>query len=355
MKPIQLFFTLTVCTISLFQATIAYTQIGGRNAYEFVNLPVSARQAALGGYLIGVPDEDISSTLINPALSNDLMHNKIAFSHNFHFAGIQNGSVAYGRKLDRWGINTHVGVQYINYGDFRYADAIGNIGGNFSASEVAIVVGASKKVAERLYLGANLKGAFSSLESYSSNGIMADFGLNYVKDSARTVISILVRNVGAELSTYNGTAYGTPLDIQIGLTKRLKYLPFRFAIIAHQLHRGDIRYDDPNSVGQTDIFGQPIAVNNTSNYVDNIFRHLIFNGEFLLGKSENLRLRAGYNHLRRKEMNLASFRSFAGFSLGFGIKISIFKLDYGVAYHHAAGATNQISISTDLGRNGKKI
>ena len=77
---------------------------------------------------------------------------------------------------------------------------------------------------------------------------------------------------------------------------------------------------------------------------------MIFSGEFMLGKNQNLRLRASYNHLRRKELSLTTFRSMAGFGLGFGIKVNAFKLDYGIGYHHIAGATNHISISTDLGK-----
>lgn len=160
--------------------------------------------------------------------------------------------------------------------------------------------------------------------------------------------------MGAELTTYNGSGFGTPLDIQVGVSKRLKYLPFRLTIIAHQLHKANVRYDDPDKLVQTDIFGEPVKVNKFGESIDNIFRHIIINGEFMLGKNENLRLRAGYNHLRRKELSLRTFRSLAGFSLGFGIKVSAFKLDYGVGYYHVAGATNHISISTDLGRLFKK-
>jgi hypothetical protein len=161
--------------------------------------------------------------------------------------------------------------------------------------------------------------------------------------------------VGAELSTYSGTSFGMPVDLQIGISKRLKYLPFRFSIIGHQLHRANVRYDDPNAQQVTDIFGEEIKTNKFSESVDNIFRHVIINGEFLIGKNENLRLRLGYNHLRRKELSLTSFRSLAGFSLGFGVKVNAFKLDYGLGYHHVAGAINHISISTDLSKFFKKI
>lgn len=345
---------LTACFFCSF-ATIMMSQIGGKNAYEFLNLPSSARITALGGALPSVQDEDITLALSNPASLNEKMHNRISFSHNFHFADVQNGYVAYGRKMEKWKLNTHFAVQYINYGDFNYADLLGNVGESFSAKETAFILGASKKVAERITVGANIKGVFSNLESYSSTGLLTDLGANYVKDSSGFILSFVIKNIGTELTTYNGVRYGTPLDVQIGLSKRLKYLPFRISVIAHHLNKGNYRYDDPSLNQQTDIFGEKIEENKFANAVDNIFRHVIINGEFLLGRNENLRLRVGYNHLRRKELSLNTFRSLAGYSLGLGIKINAFKLDYGIAYHHVAGATNHISISTDLGKFFKTL
>lgn len=327
---------------------VCNAQIGGKNTYEFLNLPASARLTALGGHLISVMDEDVTLAASNPASLNIKMNNKIAFSHNFHFADIQNGYFGFARTIQKCNLNTHFGIQYINYGDFKYADILGNQLDNFSVRETAFIIGASKKIADRFSAGINLKSVFSNLESYSSTGALIDLGLNYQNDTSNLVVSFLIRNIGYELTTYNGLRSGTPLDIQIGISKKLKYLPFRFSIIAHQLHRANARYDDPEKKATKDIFGEPIKENTLSQSVDNIFRHLIFNGEFLLGKNQNLRLRAGYNHLRRKELSISTFRSLAGFSLGFGIKISSFKLDYGLGYYHIAGAANHIGISTDL-------
>ncbi len=189
------------------------TQLGGKDAFEFLNLPASARITALGGHLISVQDEDVTLALSNPASLNDKMHNRISFSHNFHFADIQNGYVAYARKLDKLRLNVHFGVQYINYGDFSYADVLGNQDGTFTARETAFVLGASKKIAERITIGANIKGVFSNLESYSSTGLLMDLGMNYAKDSSGFMLTLLVKNLGTELTTYNGTRFGMPLDV----------------------------------------------------------------------------------------------------------------------------------------------
>ena len=143
------------------------------------------------------------------------------------------------------------------------------------------------------------------------------------------------------------------LIFEAGITKRLKYLPFRLGITAHNLHRGNITYDDPNAVEPVPLFSQDEVPNENKVglFVDNLFRHLIFNGEFLLGKKENLKLRFGYNHFRRRELTVDSVsRSLAGFSLGFGFKAKRFRFDFGHQFYALAGGSNHISLTTKLGR-----
>ena len=63
---------------------------------------------------------------------------------------------------------------------------------------------------------------------------------------------------------------------------------------------------------------------------------------------ENFRLRVGYNHFMRKELSVDNFGSLAGFSLGGGIKVNRFRIDYGHTTFHLGGGLNQFSISTNL-------
>jgi hypothetical protein len=332
-------------------------QIGGRYSYDFLGLPVSGRLTALGGNLIGVSDDDVNLAMSNPASLNEQMNNAIAFNHNFHFADISHGHVGFGKYLKKYGVTSHFSLSYIDYGTFDFSNELGQILGEFGASERAITIGAAKEVYERITVGANLKSIFSNYESYNSFGIATDLGMQYHNPDKQLVFSFLIRNLGYEIAAFENNRSAAPLDIQIGIAKQLKYLPFRFSIIAHQLQQWDIRYDDPNIDRTQSIFGTPVneAQNTFAREIDNFFRHLMFNGEFLLGPNQNFRLRFGYNHLRRKELSVSNFRSMAGYSLGFGIKISKFRIDYGVGYHHLAGAANHLSISTNLDRFRKSI
>ncbi len=330
-------------------------QIGGLNVFEFANLPSSSRVTALGGSLITVYDDDVSLALHNPAIINDSMHHQMAFNYNFHFSGIRHGNVNYGFSLKKYNIDTHIGIQYINYGDFVASDIIGNVQGEFQANETAFVLGAAKQLNERFRLGVNLKPVFSRFESYNSNGFLSDIGLTYRNTERRFNASLVIRSWGTQFDKFNEETGSTPLDIQIGVSQRLKHLPFRISVIAHNLQHWGIRYDDPTRREQTNLFGETIEVNEFNNSIDNFFRHFIFSGEFLLGKRENFRLRLGYNHLRRKELSVQNYRSLAGFSLGVGLKIYKFRIDYGVGYFHLAGATNHLSISTNFREFRRKL
>ncbi len=347
-KTYFLFFSL-VCILPKF----CQAQLGSKYTYDFLSMPVSARITGLGGIAILVNDDDVNLAAANPALLNDKMNGSIAFNHNFHFAGISNGHFGFAKKIKT--MNFHMGFTYFSYGDFSATNEYGEITGSFRAAERAVVLGASRKLNERIDAGVNLRTIFSSLENYKSIGLTGDFALNYSNDSKKFCATILVKNLGGELSSYTDKNLNAPLDIQIGFSKRLNHLPLRFSIFAHQLQQWNIRYDDPNEVKVTDLFGASDEPSDFSKSVDNLFRHLMFNAELSLGKSENLKIRSGFNYFRRQELNLSTIRSMAGFSLGFGLKISKFTIDYGIGYHHLAGAANHLSIYTNIDRFKKNI
>jgi hypothetical protein len=321
-------------------------QSGSEFVYDFLITPSTPRETALGGSLITIADEDLGLAHGNPALLNDKMHNRILFGHNFHFADISHGYIAFGRQISSLGINTHAALKYVSYGDFSRADIFGNQDGNFTANEWAMVLGASKAMNDRISVGANIKFIGSQLAGYNSYGAAFDFGAVYATDNNLN-IGFSITNAGAEFTSYTDSRELAPVNIQLGISKKLEHLPFRFSVIFHQLNQWDLRYESELNL-ETDIFGNAIESSSLSQEIDNFFRHVIFNGELLLGQAETVRLRFGYNHRIRKELSVSGFRSLAGFSFGFGVKVSRFRLDYGVGHFHLVGATNHVGISLDL-------
>jgi len=328
-----------------------FAQLGGEGIMKFIFNPPSARITGLGGNAIATRDDDPTGASQNPALLNAEQHNKIAFSHRFFYNGIQDGYVSYARQLRNPKLNWHVAMQYATYGDIIAADQFGTKTGTVSAGDYAVTTGISYPLYDRLSIGANVRFASSRLDQVNANALMTDLGACYHIDDKNLSLVFVIRNVGVQLNQFNDKNEVIPYEIQAGISKRLKYLPFRYSIIYTNLQRWNVLYDDPNAVDDGAIlFGdnQSEGQSKTSIYFDNLFRHLHFSGEFLIGKKENLRVRLGYNHLLRKEMQVKTFRSLAGFSGGLGIKINRFRLDYGTQAFHLVGRTHHLTLSTDL-------
>ena len=337
-------------TLSCLASQVVSAQLGGLNTYEFLNLPASARISGLGGNLITVRDDDANIALSNPAVLNASMHGQLSFNHSFHLAGTQNGYFNYAHHAGSIGTTFYAGVQYAAYGEIQEIDEFGVESGTVSANEYAIALGAGKEVYDRLAVGLSAKLITSQFGPYNSLGLVADLAAVYFDTSSNFTASIVFRNMGTQISTYReGNDEPLPFEIQVGFSKQLKYLPFRFSIIYHHLDRWNVVFDDPNSEETTLFFGEePTEPTASSIWFDNFFRHFVFNGEFLFGKKENFRLRFGYNHFLRKELVTANFGGFAGFSLGVGFKVNRFRIDYGRTTYHIAGGVNHIGISTYL-------
>jgi hypothetical protein len=339
-----------ICGTVLVSASQLSAQItGGQAVFQFMTISPTARTTGLGGAQISVKDDDVAFAANNPAALNPSMDGRLSFNHNFFLSDIQHGYVAYAQHLPKVGFTVQGALQYMGYGEIKQTDVFGNVLGSVKASETAFTLGAGRALSERISLGLNLRFAVSTLDVYQASALAADAGVMYADTARRFSAGLVLRNYGSQLATYNGNREDMPFDLQIGLSKRLKYLPFRFSVIMHHLHQWDIRYDDPNA--QEDavlLFGEGEGSNNGNPGLDNFFRHFIFNGEFLFGETESFRLRLGYNHLLKRELSVGSYRSLAGFSAGLGIKISRFRIDVGYGSYHLAGGVLHFGVGTNL-------
>ena len=311
----------------------------------------------MGGSQIAAFTNDYGLTGGNPAMLNESMSNSFVFQHNFHFAGVDNGYAGYAKHFASAKTTFHAGVHYLSYGDFTAADDMGNVTGSFKANELAIMAGASRSLNERMQAGLLVRYVQSTLESYTSTGLVMDAGITYQSEDQLNHYSLVWRGFGAQLSRYypDDEAGRMPVDLQFGFSKRLQYVPFRLSILLHDINRWDLRYDSPLDENTGVGFGEePREPSKFGQAVDNAFRHLIFGGEFLIGKNENLMLRFAYHHQRRKELSVVNLRSLSGFSGGVGINFKSFVLDYGFAVYHQAGSTKHLGLRVHLDQLGKK-
>lgn len=337
----------------LFQLGLQAQQ-GGSQVFSFLNVAPAGYSHSLGGIVISNASNDISTALQNPATLNEETRHAATFNYVFHTAGIGSGSVAYGNYFKKSNIDWHAAMQFTDYGDFRGADEWGNETGDFSAGDYAFVFGVAKPLNEQFTIGVNTKFIYSRLEDYIATGIGMDIGAYYALPDQQASLGIVAKNMGGVLRSYSGNGGLLPFDLQVGFTKKLKYLPFRYNVTAHHLYKWDVRYSDPNLIDASNSFGEVDEPSLFAVTADNLFRHLIFGGEFLLGKKENLKLRFSYNHMLRRELAIQNIRTITGFSGGVEFKVKGFFVGYSFGLQHMHGSSKMLSVSTNLGRFKKK-
>lgn len=325
-----------IILLSLF-ATSLYSQTGGDNVYEFLNLTHSGYIASLGGSNVSLYSGDLNLAYHNPALLNAEMDKSLAINYVNYFAGINYGMTMYSRTFPAIG-NFAAGLTYLNYGSFKETDESGNITGTFTAAEYALSLIYSRNIDSMFTIGANLKPVLSHLEKYTSFGIALDVGASYHSRNKLFSAGLVIKNAGFQITSYAGEAREKlPFEIQAGVSQRLAHAPFRFSLTLRHLEKFDLTYDYSN---QGSTIGT--AVTDKSDFTENIFRHMVIGAELIPHK--NFFFSAGYNYQRRRELQVESKVSTVGFSWGFGINTSFFSIGFGRATFHLAGASNHVSL-----------
>lgn len=322
-------------------------QTGGSAIFRFLDLPSSARHAALGGNFISIRDNDLNTSFFNPAILNVDMDKQITFNYNPYFSGIKYGYTAYAHHIENIG-TLSAGIQYVSYGKFDRTDETATDLGTFSGGDYALNVSMSRPVGidSVLFVGASLKFIYSHIDTYSAFGIAADLGVNYYSPDRLTSATLVLRNAGRQLKSYTDkNNEPLPIEIEAGITQKLAKAPFRFTLTYRHCEKWDLSYIDNNSQ-ETDPLTGEVKEPEKASFGNKLLRHLIISNEILISK--NFHLRMAYNFQRRNEMKVESRPAMVGISFGLGLKISKFHLSYGRSLYHLAGGTNSLSISTYL-------
>ena len=245
---------------------------GQNTTYDFLRFDMSARAAALGGSYV-TNNDDVDVIFFNPAGLGFLEKDPISFSFVKHLMDINLFSLTYSTSFENIG-RFGAGVQYINYGSFDEADVNGNITGEFNAGELAFLLSYTNKFMDNFYYGANAKFIYSSIADQSSSAIGLDLGVNYEIPNIMLNLGASVLNMGTQLSSYTDLKEDLPLDVLIGVSKRLEKLPVRLSLDFHNLNQ------------ERDEFYQH-------------FKGFSIGAEFYL--SEVFTLRFGYDNERRED------------------------------------------------------
>jgi hypothetical protein len=314
----------------------SFSQTGGDNIYEFLNLTHSGLVSSLGGSNVSLQGNNLNLAYHNPALLNSGMNKTLALNYVNYFAGINYGLAMYSRSYTGTG-NFAAGLTYLNYGSFTETDASGVITGNFSAAEYAFSLIYSCEIDSLFSVGVNFKPVLSHLEKYTSIGFAFDFGASWHNKSNLFSAGMVIRNAGYQVTTYAGEPrQKLPFEIQAGISQRLAHAPLRFSLTLKHLEKFDLthQYKEPASTENIDQV--------SSEFAENLLRHIILGVEMIPHK--NFYFCGGYNYQRRRELQVDSKVSTVGFSWGFGINTSWMDIEFGRATYHLAGSSNHVSL-----------
>lgn len=348
MKNLLLVFFISL-SISLF------SQNGGDNTYEFLNVPVSARVGALGGTAIAIKDGDANLGLDNPSLLTNEMNSTLSLTYLNYFADLNYGFVSFTKDFNKIGTFS-AGLKYLSYGKFKETDEGGNELGEFSAGDYALVIGWGKSIDTSFSVGANLKPIYSNYYTYNSFGLAADLSATYVFHKRNIVMAMVLRNFGSQITTYaeNGERESMPFEVQFGLSKKLNHVPLRLSFSLNNLENWNLSYNDSTYLtnSNTSLSEEEKDERNKSSFLKESLRHIVLGAELI--PSKNFNLRFGFNFKRRSELALQEKPGLVGFSWGLGFRINRFQINYGSARYHLAGSSNHITISTNISQSYKR-
>jgi len=307
-------------TVLLFSVLLVEAQ-ESQTVYNFLRLPVSAHIAALGGDNSTIIEDDATLIFHNPALINNVTDRTMNLNLMTYMEGSTSASASFIRAAGErgsWGVTG----QYMGYGTMKETTVNGQQTGEFSAKDIAVGGTFAYALNEKFSGGITARFVASYIGSYNSLGAAVDLGLNYYDDKNELSISAVAKNLGGQLSAYEDDFERMPLDLQLGITKRLIGSPLRLS--ASIIRLNDWEY----SIG----------------------KHLVIGADLIL--SPQFYIAAGYNALRASEMKISeddgASAHGAGLSIGGGLMLERLKINIAYAKYHVSSSSLLFNLAYNL-------
>lgn len=332
-------FLITICFISA-ACMVAAQTLGGKAAYNFLSFSPAAPVTAAGGINISHHWNNVAAAYFNPAFLQADLHGKAAMNFTQLAGGVKalHLSGAYHASKQNTSFGGHIFL--VQYGSIPETDAAGNEYGTFNAYDYVVQISAAKQYLERWQYGSSLKCIQSFYGSYSSAALAADVGLLYQDSVNGFRAGLVAKNLGFQIKKFSEVGEDLPLDLQIGITKRLLQAPLAFSLTAHHLHRFDMEYNDTTFNNQNNFTA-------SSSFAKKVFNHLVLAGHVYLG--QHLEASLGYNFLRRSELSVGSGgNGLTGFSAGLSAKFQKLEIHFSRATYTKGQGYNQIGLQMNL-------
>ena len=307
--------------ISVLLSVITLQAQESQEVYSFLRLPVSAHAAALGGDNITVTDDDPTLVFHNPALINGVTDKSMNLNFMTYMEGAVTASASFVKAFKErasWAAS----AQYMDYGTMKETTVDNVQTGDFSARDIALAGSFAYMLTNRISGGITGRFISSHIAGYSSAAVAIDLGVNFFDEVHSWSISAVAKNLGGQIKAYDDDFERIPLDLQLGVTKRLVGSPLRLSMTLSRLNRWDT----------------------------GLIRHVAVGADLLLG--ENIYVAAGYNFRRAHEMKISDSEGEsnhgAGLSLGAGLQMERFKLQASYAKYHVSAWSLLVNVTYSL-------
>lgn len=323
MKRVVLYLYI-MCNACVLQAQDA------ESAFQFLQLPMSSHAASLGGDNVSIIEDDVTLAFHNPALLTNTYGRTLSLNYMSYLQKTNIASAAYNMEVGERSVLAF-GAHYLNFGTMRNTDAEGNIIGNFSAKDMALMTTYSFDFSGRLSGGVTGKFIYSNYEQVYSLALGVDLGLNYYDPETMFSASIVARNLGGQIKTYDDKQESMPFNLLVGFSKELEHAPLRLSLTLTDLDKWKAE----------DFY-------NTSDdsWKDILIKHLIIGAD--LYPTSNTYISVGYNFLLRSELKNNAKRSMEGFSIGGGIQTQRMKVEVSYGKYHIAASSLMMNFAIGI-------
>ena len=324
MKRFFIYLYIIICSTALLHAQDAGT------AFQFLQLPVSSHAAALGGDNISIIDNDAELSYHNPALLTNTYGRMLGFNYMNYLQRTNALGAGYTMAV---GERSMLGLkaQYLDFGSMKNTDADGNILGNFSAKDMVVMGTFSFDFSDRFTGGVNGKIIYSNYEQVYSLALGVDLGINYYNPDKMLSLSVVARNLGGQVKTYDEIHESLPFNLLAGFSKDFTHAPIRLSVTLTDLHK----WKAEDFYNSSDVSWPAI-----------LLKHFIIGADIF--PTANTYLSLGYNFLRHSELKNNAKRSFEGVTLGAGLQLRSMKIGVSYGKYHIAASSLMMNFAIAL-------
>lgn len=310
---------------------ILATAQSGENAFNFLRLPYSARAAGLGGSNISIIEDDITLAMHNPALLINVSDKTININYMSYMSDSKLAGAAFNKAFGERAAGA-ITARYVDYGEFEGYTEDNIYTGSFSAKDIEIAATYSYLLSNYWSGGVTGRFIYSKYEALSAIALGVDLGINYYNPDKGLSASFVLKNLGAQVKAFEEKNEKLPVDVQLGISKKLPHAPIRLSLTLTNLHKW----------GKDDFYNADGSEDSTS---DILLKHIILGADAIIGK--NFYASIGYNFRMSKELS-AGGNKWDGLSIGAGLNIN--KVKFGASYSklHVSSSSFLFNLSYTL-------